>query len=198
MDIHINADQEVKESDAPVDSATMAKYVAYARHTCHPRISEGAASALRNHYVRFRKLAKEKEMETKQQSAIPITVRQLEAIIRLTESLAKMELCEEANENHVKEAVRLFTVATLKAANQSAGKGEANYSDPDFMKAVQKAERLFRQRLALGSTTSVKRIVQDLDRLGNKENAILKAIEVMHARGEIQFLNRRYQIKRLR
>lgn len=48
------------------------------------------------------------------QVAIPITVRQLEAIIRLSEALARMELSDVANANHVKEAIRLFTVSTFQ------------------------------------------------------------------------------------
>eukprot|EP00973_Karenia_brevis_P011435 1548578-Karenia_brevis.AAC.1 len=40
-----------------------------------------------------------------------ITVRQMEAMIRISESLAKMELCEDVNVGHVEEAIRLFTAA---------------------------------------------------------------------------------------
>lgn len=44
------------------------------------------------------------------ESHIPITVRQLEAIIRLSEALAKMSLSNTVNEDHVNEAHRLFQV----------------------------------------------------------------------------------------
>lgn len=47
---------------------------------------------------------------------IPITVRQLEAIIRMSESFAKMELSPFAHERHVEEALRLFHVSTIEAA----------------------------------------------------------------------------------
>ena len=49
--------------------------------------------------------------------SIPVTVRQLEAIIRITESLAKMQLNPVANKRHVEEAIRLFKVATVEAAS---------------------------------------------------------------------------------
>ena len=42
--------------------------------------------------------------------------RQLEAVIRLSESLAKMQLLPFATEVHVDEALRLFQVSTLDAA----------------------------------------------------------------------------------
>jgi hypothetical protein len=40
--------------------------------------------------------------------AVPITVRQLEAITRVSESLAKMCLQPHVTEEHVQEALRLF------------------------------------------------------------------------------------------
>lgn len=56
------------------------------------------------------------EKETEKRSTIPITVRQLEAVIRISESLAKMQLLPFATEVHVNEALRLFQVSTLDAA----------------------------------------------------------------------------------
>lgn len=60
--------------------------------------------------------ATEHERETGKRTAIPITVRQLEAIVRMSESLAKMRLAAFASEADVDEALRLFQVSTLDAA----------------------------------------------------------------------------------
>lgn len=43
--------------------------------------------------------------------------RQLEAVVRMAESLAKMQLRPFATEVHVDEALRLFQVSTLDAAS---------------------------------------------------------------------------------
>ena len=56
------------------------------------------------------------ERETGKRGAIPLTVRQLEAIIRISESQAKMKLKNFAGEDEVDEALRLFQVSTLDAA----------------------------------------------------------------------------------
>ena len=53
--------------------------------------------------------------------AVPITVRQLEAITRIAESLARMTLQEEATEDHVREAIRLFKHSTMDAVKSGAG-----------------------------------------------------------------------------
>ena len=51
--------------------------------------------------------------------------RQLEAVIRITESLAKMQLKPFATEGHVDEALRLFQVSTLDAARTGSLAGES-------------------------------------------------------------------------
>jgi hypothetical protein len=62
--------------------------------------------------------------DARHRSAIPITVRQLEAVVRISESLSKMQLTPFVTERHVDEALRLFQVSTIAAAQSGnlAGK----------------------------------------------------------------------------
>lgn len=83
---------------------------------CGPRLNAEAADKLKRRYVMMRSGSSQHERETDKKSAIPITVRQLEAVIRISESLAKMQLLPFASEVHVNEALRLFQVSTLDAA----------------------------------------------------------------------------------
>lgn len=81
------------------------------RRRCGPRLSPAARDRLRNHFVQIRAETRHQEETREQRSAIPITVRQLEALVRLSESLAKMALMPFVNQEHVEEAIRLFKVA---------------------------------------------------------------------------------------
>merc|ERR1719361_2420869 len=128
----------------------MSKYVAFARSTIQPRLNKAAAEMLKNEYVSFRQTAKKREESTGQQSAIPITVRQLEAIVRISESLAKMELSEDATEAHVKEAVRLFQVATMAAAKEGTVQGSAAGINDSQARELQKIEQHIKQRVGIG------------------------------------------------
>jgi DNA replication licensing factor MCM5 len=94
----------------------MKKYIAYCRARCAPCLSPAAAEVLRNHYVGIREEHRRLKHEAAGGSTVPITVRQLEAIVRISESLAKMTLKSEATPEHVQEAIRLFKVSTLSAA----------------------------------------------------------------------------------
>ena len=57
-----------------------------------------------------------------------VFLRQLEAIIRISESLAKMSLSPFATEVHVDEALRLFQVSTLEAAMSGSLSGMLLYT----------------------------------------------------------------------
>ena len=57
---------------------------------------------------------------------MPITVRQLEAIVRISESLARMQLQPVATEAHVREAIDLFKISTMDAVKS----GAAWFCDP--------------------------------------------------------------------
>lgn len=53
--------------------------------------------------------------------------RQLEAIIRISESLAKMQLQSFVSDAHVAEALRLFQVSTLEAATSESFTGTTSF-----------------------------------------------------------------------
>jgi len=116
--LHKGEIQKEKEGDIPV--LELRKYLSYCRSRCAPRISAEAGEVLKNHYISIRANMK-RDKEAGRDSGIPITVRQLEAIIRISEALAKMEMCDEVDINHVEESLRLFTVSTLDSANKDRG-----------------------------------------------------------------------------
>lgn len=110
------------------------RYIQYCKANCHPRLSDAAASMLKESYVKIRQVIistgsprrlsriklpktfqcnldyenvvhrsvifvpyllqdmRRQSNETGEAAAIPITVRQLEAIVRLSEALARMRL----------------------------------------------------------------------------------------------------------
>lgn len=107
-----DTEQTTEEGEIPLN--TLKRFIAYCRKKCGPRISDRAAEKLRNQYVLLRSGASMHERETGKRALIPITVRQLEAIVRISESLAKMRLDAFANENDVEEALRLFQVKSFE------------------------------------------------------------------------------------
>jgi len=204
MGLHINVNRpkssadDQGQKDDEISPDLIGKYISYARHRIHPRLTRKAADMLKNHYVSFRRETKQMADETGQISAIPLTVRQLESLIRISESLAKMQLSDEANEEHVKEAVRLFKVSTLKAAKEGGAGGDAMAGSAEYLESIQKAERNIKRRLPIGSVASVQKLKGEMARRNISEGVVQKALSIMHQRGEIEFRARRRQVYRMK
>ena len=69
-----------------------------------------------------------KEADGGDVAPIPVTVRQLEAMVRISESLARMELASQVTDRHVTAAIQLFHASTLDAVRSGISQA-ANLSD---------------------------------------------------------------------
>ncbi len=146
----------------------------------------------------MRNTTKEAEEDSQKRLAIPITVRQLEAIIRISESLAKMELQPFATEKHVTEALRLFQVSTLDAAMTGSLSGAEGFTTQEDQETVSRIEKQLKKRFAIGSQVSTHAIVSDFSKQNYPESAVHKVIGYMIRRGELQHRMQRkilYRIK---
>ncbi|KAG2172242.1 hypothetical protein INT43_004783 [Umbelopsis isabellina] len=185
LNVHMNRQvQETAVGD--IDLQKMRDYINYCKSKCAPRLTAEAAGKLSSHFVGIRKEVKQSEKDTQVRSSIPITVRQLEAIIRISESLAKMTLSPVATEEHVDEAIRLFKFSTMDAVQSGGADG---MSRVEIMKDVQEVEKDIQRRLPIGSQVSVLKLKTDFLRNGHSEAAIMRALMILGRRGMLQFRN---------
>uniref|UniRef100_A0A0D3FBM1 DNA replication licensing factor MCM5 n=4 Tax=Oryza TaxID=4527 RepID=A0A0D3FBM1_9ORYZ len=178
-----------KNTDASEGENWLKRYIEYCRVTCKPRLSEKAAEMLQNKYK-----MRQQAHETGRAAAIPITVRQLEAIIRLSESLAKMRLTSVATPEHVEEAFRLFNVSTVDAAR--SGINEHLNLSPDIANEIKQAEAQIKRRMGIGSHISERRLIDELNRMGMNESIVRRALLIMHQRDEVEYKRERHVIVR--
>ncbi|EZG44854.1 putative DNA replication licensing factor MCM5 [Gregarina niphandrodes] len=181
--LHANHDGQTghtgagRDGHVPIPTLLLRKYLSYCRTKCYPALSPTAAKMLENFYVEVRADAKR---STKTRSQIPITVRQLESIVRLSEAFAKMALSPHVEERHVAEAIRLFkmsTVATNSAsvANAYQALGPESVAPQD----IKNCERALLQRLPLNSRCTSNVIVTDLKLRGFSNQVIGKTLSVL-------------------
>ncbi|KAK9694351.1 MCM AAA-lid domain [Popillia japonica] len=198
MNVHMNAShltQEPKEGELSVE--LIKKYINYCRTRCGPRLNAEAGDKLKRRYVMMRSGASQHEKEAERKNSIPITVRQLEAIIRISESLAKMQLLPFATESHVDEALRLFQVSTLDAAMSGNLAGAEGFTTEEEHEMLVRIEKQLKRRFAIGTQVSQENIVQDFMQQQYPERAILKVIYVMIRRGQLQHRMQRRMLYRL-
>lgn len=85
-------------------------------------------------------------------------------MIRLSESLAKMQLLPFATEVHVDEALRLFQVSTLDAAMTGSLAGAEGFTSEEDHEVISRIEKQLKRRFAIGSQVSENSIIQDFTR----------------------------------
>ena len=107
---------------------------------------------LQDMYVTDRQHSKDQRL-SKKSTGIPITVRQLEAIIRISESIAKMHLQSVVTPRHVQEAHRLFKISTLNAA-ASGMSNTSQDASPELQGLVKRIEEAIKRRVAIGTRIS--------------------------------------------
>lgn len=159
---------------------------------CAPRLSPEAAEKLSSHFVSIRKQVHASELEANARSSIPITVRQLEAIVRITEALAKVTLSPIATEHHVDEAIRLFLCSTMDAVNQGSSQGSRELNDE-----VSRLEAELKRRLPIGWSTSLASLRREMvEGKGYSEQSLNRALMILQRRDTIIFRNQGAQVYR--
>lgn len=196
MNVHMNnTNNQNIEGEVPI--SILKKYVSYCRLNCAPRLSQAAMDELKKYYIKIREDSRIRSFkEGSTAPAVPITVRQLEAIIRITESLAKMTLTPLATVEHVQEATRLFTQSTIAAA--SSGLVMSETLTPEFRTQVEKAEEGFNRRMVVGSIVKTDKIIRELESQGYNQYAIRHALQILISKGDYVNRNQRKTIQRVK
>ncbi|KAI1437303.1 MCM2/3/5 family protein [Xylaria sp. CBS 124048] len=192
MGIHMGGRgiEEQVEGEVPVEK--MRRYLSYCKSRCAPRLSPEAAEKLSSHFVSIRKQVHASEIEANTRSSIPITVRQLEAIVRITEALAKLTLSPVATEQHVDEAIRLFLCSTMDAVNQGSNQGSRELNEE-----VYRLEAELKRRLPIGWSTSLASLRREMvEGKGFSEQSLNRALMIMQRRDTIIFRNQGSQVYR--
>jgi replicative DNA helicase Mcm len=146
-----------------ISSELLRRYIAYARKTIKPVLTMAAADKLRAYYEEMRGMSK-------RGGPIPITPRQLEALIRMSQAAAKVRLSNEVSVGDAERAVRLMDFVLKQTAYDS----ETGALDIDMLTGHQKSK--------VDKFNSIIGIINDIHR--NADMVEVKAvIEAAKAQG---------------
>lgn len=204
-----NAMRVATTGQGELDVPTMKKYIQYCKAKCKPCLSDEAGDILASSYVKIRDDVRKRVMEAggQEQAAIPITVRQLEALVRVSESLAKMRLDSRVQSEDIAEALRLFKVSTMTASStdSTSDRVGASGSTAGLMSTgmpsqeeLMRAETFLRSRLAIGAVLNKQRVVEEASAQGYNAMVVARALSIMVSRGEVQERNQSRMVKRVR
>ncbi|XP_061478488.1 DNA helicase MCM8 isoform X2 [Rhineura floridana] len=103
------------ENIDPIPHQLLRKYVGYARQYVHPRLSPEAAQILQEFYLELRQ-------QSQRADSTPITTRQLESLIRLTEARSRLELKEKATKEDAEDVIEIMKYSMLGTYSDEFGK----------------------------------------------------------------------------
>src|SRR3989344_1316683 len=97
-----------KEPDSKkpeISTQILRKYIAYAKQKVFPKMTLAATEEIKTFYITLRASAAKEESEVK---SIPISARQLEALVRLAEASARIRLSDKVTKKDAQRAVELL------------------------------------------------------------------------------------------
>jgi replicative DNA helicase Mcm len=107
---------QMAAESAPFSTDLLKKYIAYARRTIRPILTPGALAEIEDFYVRVRRQGEEPN------SPVPITARQLEALVRLTEGAARARLSPDADVEDARRAIHIMENFLKRVSTSEDGK----------------------------------------------------------------------------
>lgn len=161
--------QRPEEIKGEIETDLLKKYIAYARQKIKPAITDSALKEIKDYYIQMRSSVQTEEGGIK---SIPITARQLEALIRLAEASAKLRLSDKVMKKDAQRAIDLINYWL----NQVAKDLETGIIDIDRISTGIPAKE--RSKISI-----VREIIDSLENEFEKVIPIGKVVEKAEERG---------------
>ncbi|CAL6421210.1 unnamed protein product [Bathycoccus prasinos] len=106
---------DMHSKDGIVSTSFMRKYVRYAKKYVHPTLSSDAKEVIKAFYLELRKNAPIND-------SAPVTARQLESLVRLSEARARVDLREIVTDRDAMDAVELYSLSMADVMRDDSGR----------------------------------------------------------------------------
>lgn len=162
-----------------IDKKLLRKYIAYSRQKINPKLTDEAVETIKEFYVRLRNQPSYSDSGVK---PIPITARQLEALVRIAEATARARLKKQVTKEDADEAIKLMNYYLMQvgydeetktfdidkiAGNPASQRGKINLVQETLEKLEAKlGKRIPIEEIEKELKSSIKQ--EELDELLNK------------------------------
>ncbi|MEM1804256.1 MAG: minichromosome maintenance protein MCM [Desulfurococcaceae archaeon] len=173
-----------------IDPQLLKKYISYARRYIRPQLTPEAAKLVEEFYTSLRKASLTAEGGV---SAIAITPRQLEAIIRLAEAHAKMALKTRATIEDVEEAIRLVMVSLSRAGlDVESGRLDIDLLETGISSSTRLKKKKFREWLmklldSVGGEIEFNELIKRAADEGFEKDFVQETVHELYRSGEVYY-----------
>ena len=182
-----------------VPSRLLKKYIAYARRNIHPALTDDALEEIKEYYLSMRSKGYTEESGSR---SIPISARQLEALVRLAEAAARIRLSNVVEIADAKKAVELLHYCLAEiGVDPETGKIDIDrittgVPATERVKISNIKEIITELEGRFGKVIPIEEIVKEAQAAGIKEDKVEETIEKLKRSGDI-FEPRRGHISRM-
>ena len=181
----LHQNPEVQEPEIPTE--LLRKYVAYARQKIVPALTDGALEEIKDFYLKMRKSGGGEGGIR----AIPISARQLEALIRLSEASARTRLDDRVTRKDAKKAIELLDYCLNEVGfDRETGKIDIDRIATGIA-ATQRSHIMVLKEIIgeleakLGKSIPIDDIVAEAKNRGLDEDKVEEALERLKRSGDI-------------
>ena len=182
----------------PIDPELLRKYIGYARKYVKPKLSDEAVKIIKDFFVSLRAKA-----ATSAEVAVPITPRQLEALVRLAEAHARMALSNIVTAEDAKAAIDLM-VRSFKDVGIDVETGEIDIDIIMTGKPLSLRKKILKimniiERLeggVPGTPVNLRDVIEEAKKEGISERDVEEIIGTLRREGQI-YMPREGKIARL-
>ncbi|MBL7055534.1 minichromosome maintenance protein MCM [Candidatus Woesearchaeota archaeon] len=172
---------------ADISTEFLRKYIAYARQKVNPKITDSALEEIKSYYLKMRGGGGTGEGI----KSIPISARQLEALVRMTEAFARLRLGEEATKEDASKATALLEYSLSEIGlDKDTGMIDIDriatgISASQRSHIVTIKEIISELENKIGKTIPMDDIVEEAKMKGISEDKVEETLEKMKRVGEI-------------
>ncbi len=173
---------KLNEERRPISIDVLRKFIAYARKTCKPILTPEAGEKIKEYYIDLRKIGQ-------QQGSVPITPRQIEGLIRLSEASAKSRLSPTVEVIDADRAIKLSDFVLKQIAlDRTTGKldidiittGQPKSRVDKFNQITSIVEELQREY----DEVEIKKVLEQAREAGLDDNMVERFIDDRVMKGE--------------
>jgi replicative DNA helicase Mcm len=185
--IHVLSEHKKQGEDMLISRDLFRKYVAYAKQKIKPVLSEEAGTEIKKFYVELRNRPVTSESAMR---PIPISARQLQALIRMSEASAKLRLSEKVTVEDARRAIDIMKYYLMQVGYDYESKTfdidriSGTFSSSQRNKILTVRETIIELESKIGKMIPVEEIENELEGRLKKEE-IEEAIDKLNAHGEI-------------
>lgn len=180
--------QNPEGMEEEIPTLLIRKYFAYARQNIHPKLTDSALNDIKNYYVEMRQAGSSEETSIK---SVPISPRQLEALVRMAEASAKLRLSQKVTKKDAQRAIRLLEYCLNAVGfDKETGKIDIDRLTTGISASQRSHISLVKEIIndlenKIGKTIPIEDITQEAKSKGVESDKVDEVIEKLKRAGDI-------------